>query len=184
MTVSPVSRRPSWMAIEPTPPASSTIRIARRSKSANADPLEHQLPGGQGGQRQCCGLREAQRVRLASDDPLVDTMELGDRSPPADGAGVVDGVARAKQAGALSRSTTTRFPSGFIGSATLHVERIDRDRPYLDEKIKAGGCWTMIAEPATWRGCDSCHTKTSDTLTPDEGAGRRWRFSSRAARRA
>jgi hypothetical protein len=62
-----------------------------------AEPVEQQFPCGDRGQRQRCGLRECERLRLAADDPLIDQMKFRIRALAQDRAGVKHFVARLEQ---------------------------------------------------------------------------------------
>ena len=85
ITVTSVSCRASWIAIEPTPPAPPTISSAWAAPGtgrADVEPVEQRLPGGDRGQRQGRRLGERQRGGLPADDPLVDQVELGVAAGP------------------------------------------------------------------------------------------------------
>jgi hypothetical protein len=125
---------------------------ARRAGNGFRDiePIEHRLPGGDRGQGQSGGGREIERPRLAADDPLVDEMKFHVGALAADAAGVEHFIAHLEEPrlapGFHNHSggvVADHFDCVCVrGSAAwapaardLVVDRIDRYRAHLDEKI-------------------------------------------------
>ncbi len=111
--------------------------------------LEQQLPGGDGGQRQCGGLGEAQSPRFASDDALVHQMAFAVAAGAGDGAGVEHLVADLEQAdfAAHPDDHTGDVPAqhlrltalGLSVAAYLGIHRVDRNGAHLHQQIARAG---------------------------------------------
>ena len=151
------------MAIEPTPPAPPRIRIARAAPgtgfatSSRSNIASQAVIDGQGQSR---SGGEIERARLAPDDPLVDQMKLHVRALAADAAGVEHFVARLEQlrlapglhhhAGGVVADDLDRVRVGgrARAPAARHfvVDRIDRDRAHLNEKVATFRLWPWDIE--------------------------------------
>ncbi|MNH16041.1 hypothetical protein D3C79_756680 [compost metagenome] len=107
--------------------------------------LEQQLPGGDGGQRQCRRFGKAQGFRHVPDDPLIYYVQFTVAASAGDGACVVNLVARLEQADLAAHRLdhTGHIPAQHLGGdtfrlhvlANLGVDRVHRDCPYLHQQV-------------------------------------------------
>ena len=112
-----------------------------------AEAVEQQLPRRDRGQRQGCGLRERQRLRLAADDALVDQMKLRIGALALDRAGIENLIARLEQrdlgtdriddaGGVVAQDLGLAFRRGGA-LADLVIDGVGRDRLHRDADIAA-----------------------------------------------
>ena len=150
MTVRSVRWRASWIAIEPTPPAPPTMRMAFAApgRAADVEAVEEHLPGGDRGEREGCGLGEVEAARLGADDALVDEVQLSVGTLAGDGPGVEHLVAGPEEGGlgpAAGRCRPHRSPAPCTAgpragaAADLGVDRVHRDGADPDQEVAAGG---------------------------------------------
>ncbi len=116
----------------------------------DAEAVEEQLPGGDGGKRQGGGLGKGERAGLGSGEALIDQMEFAVGAGTEDGAGVEDFVAGLEEsdvgadglddAGAIEAENLGLLRGSLSAHADLGVDGIDRNGADGDEQVaRAGG---------------------------------------------
>ncbi len=117
---------------------------------AQGHALEQQLPSGERGQRQRCGLSEIQRGGFARDQAFVHPLVLRIAAGAGDITGVIDLVTRGEQAGLVAdrldhaggvpTQHAGRLERGRIRAGTLlAIDGVDRNRLDPDQQVTPTG---------------------------------------------